>query len=184
VRTLVAELAVDAPADEAEQLVYAACVLLGVADQDSQAALSAADVVRGLLRWQQMAGLAPRDAARLAIRAPELMHAPHEHIMRTMMLLRTLFPSADLSRIVENLPMHALLADEQTLAAHAGGVLTELRLLFPEPIIQLLASEEPAIFFGALSLSRLAGVPEATLLKDMRGERWIQWFRNVFVQHY
>jgi hypothetical protein len=190
------------PPDEADALASAAVVLLGVMlnqqGDDGEPQLSPLDVVRGLLRWTRLCGVLPRDAARMALGAPELLSAPAERIVRTMLLLRRLFPGADLSRVVEHVPMHILVTsdDADALEHCAVGVLSELRLTLPEPIVQLLAQEEPSLFFGGASVLRfeelrdaydasgMQGMSDEELRKDMANERWIQYFRNRFISNY
>ncbi len=187
---------------ERADLVLASCVLLGAlqhghgADDDGDsAALLASDVVRGLLRWQSLCGLLPRDAARLALNAPDMLTVPPSRIVAMVLLFRRLFPDADLRRIFETLPAHVLLSDIDALEHCALGALCELRMLMPEVVVQLLAQEEPALFFGGLSLERvdalrdawaesgLEQLSEEQLARDMRNERWTQYFRNRFVMY-
>jgi hypothetical protein len=188
---------------ERADLVLASCVLLGAlqhghgADDDGDSAqLLASDVVRGLLRWQSLCGLLPRDAARLALNAPDMLTVPPSRIVAMVLLFRRLFPDADLRRIFETLPAHVLLSDIDALEHCALGALCELRMmLLPEVVVQLLAQEEPALFFGGLSLERvdalrdawaesgLEQLSEEQLARDMRNERWTQYFRNRFIMY-
>jgi hypothetical protein len=188
------------PPAEADALVSASLILLGISMEqgdDGEPQLSPPAVVRGLLRWTRLCGVLPRDAARMALGAPELLDAPAERIVRTMLLLRRLFPAADLSRVVEHIPMHTLVSsDADALELCALGVMAELRNIFPEIIVQLLAQEEPLLFFGGASVLRFEELREAydasgmqhmsedELRADMANERWVQFFRNRFISNY
>ena len=182
------------PAAE-EQFVRSACVLLGALMQagPAEAAPDAAEVVRGLARLTALLGVQPTDAARLALASPELLSAPPQRLVETMMMLRRVFPDADLSRVADQMPA-VLLCDTFALEMSARGALQELQLLgLPPPIVTLLAQEEPSLFFGALDVVRLEQLGEAwhdsgmaalsaeELARDMRNDRWLQYFRNRFV---
>ena len=182
--------------DNADALVDAAAVLLGASRYNESDAppLSPQAVVRGLLRLTQLCGLQPRDAAGLALAVPELLATPAERLVRTMLLLRRLFPHANLARVVEQLPQHVLLSDDAAaLEIGAHGVLCELRLLLPEPLVHLLAQEEPTVLFGGFNLVRreelvdayeasgLRDLTEAQLADGMRNTRFVQYFVNRFV---
>ena len=185
-------------AGQAEELVSACMVVLGVVRAQSQdSRFSVLDVTRGVQLLMQICGVSPRDAARLALASPDVLRVPADRLVRLMLLLRRLFPAAELSRVVEGLPAGALVdADLDALEHCALGVLAELRASLPEPLAQLLAQEEPQLFFGACSLLRLeelreaydasglAGLTDAQLRAEMATPRWPQWFQNVFVSSY
>ena len=185
---------------DAEQLLLSAALDVCNSLGEQRGVLSSPDdVIRGLLRWQTLTGLAPDVLAEHAVEHEEFLALPTETIVSFVFLLRELMPNADLTRVLSALPLGALLRGEAgehdaqqvtSLRYCAGGALAELRQIMPEPIVQLLAEQSPMLLFGDLGIADLLRLRDAwqasgsaqlsggELATAMRDPRFVRYFVN------